>query len=182
MLVGAPMAEPIGSAHGSGHGLSLGAENDATDGLDHGDQHVVSHGGSPGVQYGLEAGFTHGTRNGTALECQLGFRLHVVNGVVTVLAPGEQPPPNVSQHIQAFLAWLQTHEEIAGNEVPAQLLASELYPLFCDQPSHHGLAWKTVAQHLAKLPGIEKRQIDGRNAERDGPSVTVYRIPKRKAK
>ena len=142
----------------------------------------LSHGPAHGIRSGVGNGFSpvgaNGTgHGGTAIEQALGIKLHVIDGVVTPLPPGQEPPPNQREHAQAFLKWLQADQTFAGNEVPSELLEQELYPLFCEAEGFEPHSWRQVAHELKKLPGVTCRQLDRRN--KGQPSCMVYRIPHR---
>ena len=88
------------------------------------------------------------------------------------------PSPGLKEHAEAFLHWLQSQQHFPGNEVPARLLEYALYPLFCSLAGWEPYAWRTVAGHFRRLPGVKRRQYDGRTGgDRIGSMPTVYKIP-----
>ena len=170
-----------GSPHRRGNGIGDGCSNGFDDGRSNVNGYGLGHGPAYGIKNGIGNGFSPGSANGTgretAIEQELGVRLHVIDGVVTPLPPGQEPAPSQREHAQEFLRWLQADETFAGNEVPSSLLEEGLYPLFCEAAGFERHSWRQVAHELKKLPGVKCRQLDRRNTGQ--PSCMVYRIPRR---
>jgi hypothetical protein len=58
-----------------------------------------------------------------------------------------------------------------------RLLEESLYPLFCSTAGWEPFAWRTVAGVFTKLPGVKRRQVDGRTGgDRTGRMPVVYNL------
>jgi hypothetical protein len=159
-----------GSANGVHHGFTEGASDDPSDGQQHGTRH------------GQQQRRSNGASHGSEIERALGLEFHIVDGLVLAYQPGHVPAPGAKEHAKGFLWWLQSQEHFPGNEVPARLLEDALYPLFCSVFGCDPYAWRTVAGHFRRLPGVKRRQYDGRTGgDRAGSMPTVYKIPRRKS-
>ena len=182
---GTQLGEPNGYQYGAHQGARKGAHQGAHHGFTEGTSDEPSYGQQHGTRHGQQEGFTHGNghgiRQGSEIEQALGLEFHVVDGLVLAYQPGQGPTPGVKEHAKAFLRWLQTQEPFAGNEVQARLLEDALYPLFCSAAGWEPYAWRTVAGHFRLLPGVKRRQFDGRTGgDRTGRMPIVYKIPRAK--
>lgn len=179
-----------GTEHGVQHEAQHGPENGTRNGVPNGLPHVGTPGRAPAERDGQRHGQPNepqqsdrtGAWNGgsdlTTLERELGVEFHVANGVLMAFSPGQGPPPTVEDHAKALLAWLQDQEKFVGNEVPSRTLEELLYPHMVKQRGWEAYAWKTVANRLAFLPGVRKRQADLRKGiQRVGSCPLVYYIP-----
>ncbi len=134
----------------------------------HGERHGDAHAGA------------HPKLDTASIEQELGLKFHLIGGFVLALEPDQEPLPSPGAHAEAFLRWLQEQPLFPGNEVSARLLQHELYPRFAEYTRCTVYCWSTIARRLARLPGVEKRQVDCRGgSERQGYSPVVYRIPAR---
>ena len=181
-FVGLRSYRPSQEAH---DGTENGAHNGITNGVHHGFTEGTSDGSSDGQQHGTRHGYQQGQANGVShgseIEQALGLEIHVVDGLVLAYQPGHRPKPDAKEHAEAFLRWLQGQEHFPGNEVQARLLEDALYPLFCSVAGWDPYAWRTVAGHFGRLPGVKRRQYDGRTGgDRTGSMPTVYKIPRPK--
>jgi hypothetical protein len=186
----------IGS-HGANQGNQHGGENGSLTGASSGHHEGNLHGGSRGELNGELYGHLRGhhsghqrgyhpreldgvspaSSTGTELAEALGGDLFVVNGVVHACSPGTRPPPTTADHAAAFLRWLQAQSLFCGNEVPSRLLEERLFPYYASI-SKAPQSWRSIARHFVDLPGVQRRQLDGRvGPDRIGSSATVYRIP-----
>ncbi len=131
-----------------------------------------------GVRHGYQQGQSNGASHASEIEQALGLELHIVDGVVLAYQPGYAPAPDAKDQAAAFLRWLQSQDHFRGNEVPARLLQDGLYPLFCSSAGWEPYAWRRIAGHFRRLPGVKRRQYDGRTgSDRTGSMPTVYKIP-----
>ena len=166
--------------HGMNHGSNHGNERGKINGRPHGNSHGDDHGHHDGVQSGKLDGPLDG-KHRSELERELDLDFHVVGGLVHACAPGTSPPLGATYVARAFLAWLQSRPPFPGNEVPARIIEDHLYPFFAEtelEGMDRSYSWRTIAVRFADLPGVKRRQRDGRvGSDRAGPSLIVYRIP-----
>ena len=163
------------------NGAHEGAQNGSANGVHYGFTEGTSDEPSDGKQHGYQRGKSNGASHGSEIEQALGVEFHVVEGLVLACQPGHVPEPGAKEHVAAFLSWLQRQEHFPGNEVPARLLEEALYPLFCSAAGWEPFTWRTVAGLFRKLPGVKRRQVDGRTGgDRTGRMPVVYKIPRPK--
>ena len=98
-------------------------------------------------------------------ERKLGVDFQVVEGVIEVCRPDDDPPPLTARQIaEAFLLWLREQPNFAGNWVPARLLEDLLYPESAGSISGGDAhTWRAIARHFVKLPRVAalRRSIAG---------------------
>lgn len=174
-----------GGPNGDQDGYQNGTRDGITDGVHNGFTEGTSDDSSDGHQHGTRHGYQQGNPNGarqvTDIEQALGLEFHLVDGLVLAYQPGHRPNPHAKDHAVAFLRWLQSEDRFPGNEVPARLLQDGLYPLFCSSAGWEPYAWRTIAGHFKCLPGVKRRQYDGRTGgDRTGSMPIVYKIPRPK--
>ena len=163
---GAHQGAHDGSANGVHHGFTEGTSDEPSDGKQH------------GIRHGNQQGQPNGASHGSEIEHALGLEFHIVDGLVLAYEPGQVPAPGAKEHAETFLRWLQSQDRFPGNEVPARLLENALYPLFCSSAGWEPYAWRTFSGHFRRLPGVKRRQYDGRTgADRTGSMPTIYKIP-----
>lgn len=82
----------------------------------------------------------------------------------------------VDDHARLFLRWLQGHQFLVGNVIPAGDL-KKLYPNFCRRLALTEIPWQTLAASINRQIGGQRRyrRVHGRN-------VRVYRIPRNQLK
>jgi hypothetical protein len=149
-----------------------GQHHGFSDGLSHVDQH--------GADNGLKAEPEPGPDDGRDDGPDYGFRIARVGDTLIDLAPGEEAPPNVAEHAQAFLLWLQG-SDLVEHWARRSLLEKLYIGPFLHAVGWPAESWQTVAGHFRKLSGVKVRNKDLRvGAYREGKPTTVteYWLPK----
>ena len=163
------------------NGFRDGIQNGGLNGYQEKAQQGNSDGQSDGQKHGTLRGVSKGTSGGSDLELALGLEFRVVDGVVLAYPPGHVPEPTAKDHAEGLLRWLQGQKFIQGHEVPARLIEDALYPHFCSTAGWAPYPWRTIATQFRRLPGVKRRQYDGRTgAHREGRMPIVYKVPRAK--